>query len=189
VRQKFGGSWWQLDIRFRESKEEAVSDPLADRLKHLAEQHAKGKQAEEDVHAFRERVNKYISDNARGEYENLFRLIKARVEQLNPTLGTLPSYQVGGQWVSQGNMAAYLTFDKPIMNLPNNALIISIGAGPNTFYPFGDPPEPVRFRMQAAAADDFTRIVWVGDLGEVKSDQVVDIVLEQLSTYYLENQK
>jgi hypothetical protein len=75
------------------------------------------------------------------------------------------------------------------MNLPNNALIISVGAGPNTFYPFGDPPEPVRYRMQAAASDNFERIVRVGDLGEVKSEQVVDLVLEQLTTYYLGNQK
>jgi hypothetical protein len=166
-----------------------VSDPLADRLKHLAEQHAKGKQAEQDVHAFQERVNKYVSDNARGEYDNLLRLIKARVEQVNPTLGTLPPYQVGGLGVTQGNMAAYLTFDKPIMNLPNNALVISFGSGPNTFYPLDDPPQPVRYRMQAAAADDFSRIVWVGDLGEVKSEQVVDLVLEQLTTYYLEHQR
>jgi len=166
-----------------------VSDPLSDRLKHLAEQHAKGKQAEKDAVAFQERVNKYIADNARGEYDNLLRLINARVEQINPTLGALQPYHFGGQWVSQGNMAAYLTFDKPIVNLPDNALVISIGPGPNTFYPFDDPPRPVRYRMHAAAADDFSRIVWVGDLGEVKTEQVIDLVLEQLTAYYLEHHK
>jgi ABC-type transporter Mla subunit MlaD len=169
-----------------------VSDPLADRLKKLAEQHAKGKQAEQDVKAFQERVNKYIADNARAEYQNLLRLLKERVDKVNPTLGSLPQYVVGQQQVQQGNMAAYLTFDQPIMNLPNNALVVSIGFGPNTAIMlgiFGPPPAPVRFRMQAAAADDFSRIVWTGDLGEIKSEQLVDVVLEQLTTYYLEHQK
>lgn len=43
--------------------------------------------------------------------------------------------------------------------------------------------------MQAAAADDFSRIVWTRDLGEIKSEQLVDVMLEQLTTYYLEHQK
>src|ERR1700688_3412264 len=145
-----------------------MSDPLADRLKQLSEQHAKGKQADQDVQAFQARVNKYIADNARGEYENLLRLIKERVDKINPTFGTLPQFVVGHQQVQQGNMAAYLTFEKPIMNMPNNALIVSVGAAPTgaiMFGIFGPPPEPVRFRMQAAAADDFSCIVWTGDLG------------------------
>ena len=167
-----------------------MSDPLTDRLKRLAEQHAKGKQAEQDVHAFQERVNKYISEHARGEYDNLLRLVKERVEKVNPSLGTLPQYKVGSQQVTQGNMAAYLIFDKPIMNMPNNQLVISIGgAGPDIFYDFGPRPEPIRYRMQAAAADDFSRIVWTGDLGELMSEQLVDLVLEQLTSYYLEQQR
>lgn len=169
-----------------------MSDPLADRLKQLAEQHTKGKQAEQTVQAKQERVNKYIADNARGEYENLLRLLKERVDKVNPTLGTLPQFVVGHQQVQQGNMAAYLTFEKPIMNMPNNALILSFGAASNSAIMlgfFGPPPEPLRFRMQAAAADDFSRIVWTGDLGEIKSEQLVDMVLEQLTTYYLNHQK
>jgi ABC-type transporter Mla subunit MlaD len=167
-----------------------VSDPLAERLKQLAEQHAKGKQAEQDVQAFQEHVNKYIADNARGEYEKLLRLLKERVDKVNLALGSLPQFVVGQQQVQQGNMAAYLTFEKPIMNMPNNALVVSFGAGPNSAIMlgiFGPPPQPVRFRMQAAAADDFSRIVWTGDLGEIASEQLVDFVLEQLTTYYLEH--
>lgn len=169
-----------------------MPDSLADKLKQLAEQHAKGKQAEQDVQAFQERVNKYISDNARGEYENLLRLLKERADKVNPTLGTLPQFVVRHQQVQQGNMAAYLTFDKPFMNMPSNVLVVSFGAVPNSAIMlgiFGPPPEPVRFRMQAAAADDFSEIVWTGDLGEIKSEQLVDVVLEQLTTYYLKHKE
>jgi hypothetical protein len=164
-----------------------VSDSLTERLKRLQEEHARGKQAEQDVHAFQERVNKYISDNARSEYDNLLRLLKERIEKVNPSLGTLPPYEFGSQHVRQGNMAAYLTFDKPVMNMPNNALVLSVGAGPNTMYVFGPAPSPVRYRMHGAAADDFSRIVWTGDLGEITSEQLVDLTLEQLTTYYLEH--
>jgi hypothetical protein len=166
-----------------------MSDQLADRLKRLAEQHAKGKRAESDEIAFQQRVASFISGNARGEFERLLRLVKENAERVNPTLGELPQYRLAGHMVQQGNMAAYFSFDQPIINHPDNALMLTVAPAPNTIYFFGDAPEPVRFRMQAAASDQLDRIVWVGDLSEVSSEQLADLALEQLTTYYLENKR
>lgn len=43
--------------------------------------------------------------------------------------------------------------------------------------------------MQGSTADDFSHIVWTGDLGEITSEKLADSILEQLTTYYLEHQK
>ena len=164
-----------------------MPDNLADRLRNLANVHTQGKQAEVNRQKFQEQVNTFISDKARPEYENLVRLLKERAEQMNSQIGDLPKFTPTGYFIQQGNMALYYHFDKPIMNAPNNALLFSVGPVPNAMYFFGPPPQPVRYQLQAAASDDFTKIVWTGDLGELTSAQLVDVVLEQLTVYYLEN--
>ena len=164
-----------------------MADNLADRLKSLAREHARGKQAEIDQQKFQERVHTFISDNARSEYDNLIRLLKACAEQMNSSLGDLPRFVPSAYFLQQGNMALYFHFDKPIINRPDNALVFSVGPMPNTMYFLGAPPSPVRYRLQAAASDDLTSIVWVGDLGELTSAQLVDVVLEQLTVYYLQH--
>ncbi len=166
-----------------------MTDNLANRLKALAQEHARGKQAEVDQHKFQEQVNAFISDHARPEYDNLIRLLKERAEQMNSSLADLPKFVPGGYLIQQANMALYFHFDKPIMNSPENALVFSIGPAPNTMYFLGPPPEPLRYRLHAAASDDLSGIVWLGDLGEVKSAQLVDIMLEQLTVYYLEHKQ
>lgn len=133
-----------------------MSDNLADRLKHLAQDHARGKQAEIDQQKLMERVVTFISDNAQGEYDNFIRLLKERAEQMNSSIGDLPKFVPGGYLVQQSNMALYFHFDKPIMNRPENVLLLSVGPAPNTMYLFGNPPSPVRYRLQAAASDDLT---------------------------------
>lgn len=166
-----------------------MSDNLSDRLKNLAAEHAKGKQAETEHQKFIEKVNTFISDNARTEFDSFVRLLKARAEQMNTEIGDLPKFEPGGYFIEQGNMALYYHFDKPIMNAPDNRFLLSIGPGPNTMYFFEHPPAPVRYQLQAAASDDLTCVVWTGDLGEVTTAQVVDTMLEQLTMYYLEHKR
>jgi hypothetical protein len=164
-----------------------MPDNLADRLKNLAAEHARGKQAEVDQQKFIEKVNSFISDHARQEFDNFVRLLKERAEQMNSDLGDLPKFVPGGYFVQQGNMALYYHFDKPIMNRPDNRFMLSVGPAPNTMYFLGPPPAPARYQLQAAASDEMSSIVWVGDLGEVTSAQVVDVMLEQLTVYYLQH--
>ena len=164
-----------------------MSDQLADRLRKLAEEEARGRQAEKDQQDFQQRVNTFISDHSRAEYERLLQLISQRATALNPMIGDLPAFNFspGMRALQQGNAAAYTSFDKPVMNRPENALLLSFGPGPNVMYAFSAPPAPVRYRLQAAASDDLDHIVWVGNLGELTSE--AEFVFERLTAYYLKN--
>jgi|ERR1700723_214314 len=165
-----------------------MSDPLAERLKKLAQQHSHDQQAEADTRNFQEKVNTFISERSRPEYENLLNVVGKRIGIVNPNIGDLPKFEVtqNGSAIQQGNVAAYIHFDKPILNLPNNALLISFGSVPNAMYfDESDRPTPDRYRLQAAATNGIDRIVWVGDLGELTSEQLADFILEHLTEYYL----
>jgi hypothetical protein len=146
-----------------------MSESLADRLKRLSQQRSNEQQAELETKKFQERVNAFISDQSRPEYDKLLTIIKKRVEEVNPEIGELPKFQVvqNGEIIEQGNAAAYLNFDKPILNAPNNALLVSFGAHRNAMYVLSSPPAPERYRLQAAGTNALDRIVWVGDLGEL----------------------
>ncbi len=73
------------------------------------------------------KVNAFISDNAKPEYDQLQVLIKGRIDEVNPNLGDLPQFQFnpGARMIQQGNVVAYMSFDKPIINRPENALILA----------------------------------------------------------------
>ena len=164
-----------------------MSEPLADRLKRLSQQRSNEQNAELESKKFQERVNAFISDQSRPEYERLLSIIKKRVEEVNPEIGDLPKFQVvqNGEIIEQGNTAAYLNFDKPILNAPNNALLVSFGAHRNAMYVLSSPPAPERYRLQAAGSNALDRIVWVGDLGELTSERLADFIIEQLTRYFL----
>jgi hypothetical protein len=170
-----------------------MSDSLADRLKKLSQDHAQEQRGETDARKFQEKVYLFISDHSRPEYDHLLAVISKRVEEVNPQIGDLPKFQVmqNGATIEQGNAAAYLHFDKPIMNAPDNALLISFGSSRSVMFDYFDvpPPEPERYRLQAAASNSLDRIVWVGDLGELTSEQLADFMLEHLTEYYLEHKR
>ncbi|MCI0622073.1 MAG: hypothetical protein L0387_10460 [Acidobacteria bacterium] len=165
-----------------------MSDSLADRLKRLSEQHTKGQKAEHEVKDFQNRVNGFIAEQSKPEYDRVLALIRKRVEEVNPDIGDLPKFQVrqNGEVIEHGNAAAYVYFDKPILNAPDNALLITFGPHQNAMYFLEAPPAPERYRLQAAASDGLDHIVWVGDLGELVSEQLVDFILEHLTQYYLQ---
>jgi len=167
-----------------------MSDSLVDRLKKLAGQEKKGREAEQESADFQQRVSDFISDKAQPEYDRLLSLLNKRLEEINPSLGTeLPQFQfnLASRMIQQGNSVAVIHFDKPITNRPDNALLVSFGPHPHAQYFLEAPPASKRYRLQAAASDSLDRIVWVGDLGELETQQVVDFIIESLTTYYLEH--
>jgi hypothetical protein len=168
-----------------------MPDSLAERLKRLADAQANEQKAEDDVKAFQARVNQFISDHARGEFAKLQDQLKSQSEAVNPHLGDdLPKFQWNGgsQFVQQGNFVAGIHFEKPISNSPANRLTISIGPNPFGMYaPWFRPPKPIVRRLQAAATNELDGIVWTGDFGEVTTEELVGIILESLTAYYLEN--
>ena len=165
-----------------------MSDSLADRLKRKLEQQARGQQEEQSVRGLQERANAFISDNARPEYERLQSQLQTQIELVNPSIGQLPPFQFvqGSGMIQQGNCVAYIHLDKPIVNQPNNQLLVSFGPHPNNIY-FDDPPAPIRYRLHAAVNNSIDKIVWVGDLGELTTAQLSEFILETLTDYYLEH--
>jgi hypothetical protein len=76
-----------------------MADSLADRLnqRHAAQRHAE--QTAQDKINFQQRVNAFISDNARPEYDRMMATLKEKIEKVNAELGDLPHFQLGGQMV------------------------------------------------------------------------------------------
>jgi hypothetical protein len=164
-----------------------MSDPLADRLKRLSEQHGKQHQAEVDIGTRQKSIDDFISGRSPGEYERLLTLISKRIDEVNPEIGDLPSFKVTRKGeIEQGNAGAYLNFDKPILNAPNNRLMISFAPHRDAMYSFTPRPAPERYQLQATASTGLEHIVWAGDLGELTSEKLADFILEHLTSYYLE---
>jgi len=161
-----------------------MADSLADRLnqRNAAQRHAE--QTAQDKINFQQRVNAFISDNARPEYDRMMAALKEKIEKVNAELRDLPHFQLGGQMVIQDNCVASWYFEKPILNAPNNRLIVGIGTHPNALY-FDGPPDPEQYQFHAAATDYLDGIVWVGRAGEFTSDALIDFALEHLTSYYL----
>lgn len=168
-------------------KEYSMADSLADRLKRMVAEDAQGEAAQAEQTSFQARVDAYISLHAREEYDALRARVSKRAEELNPDIGDLPKFELVGDAVKQDNCVASFMFDKPITNMPQNQLFITIGPHPYAMYFHTAPPEPRRFRLRAAATDDINGIVWVGDLGEVTSAQLTEVIFESLTSYYLKN--
>jgi hypothetical protein len=164
-----------------------MSDSLADRLKKKAEERRLAEQSARDTIAFQEQVNAYISDHAQTEYDSVLVQLKERIGKVNADLGELPPYQWQAMMIVQGNCVASLAFTKPIVNRPNNQLLVAFGMHPQAIYFMEERPEPVRYRMHAAATDTLDGIVWVGDADELTSAQLVEFVLENLTEYYLQH--
>lgn len=162
---------------------------LASRLRQRASMQEQEKAAETQVADFQAKVNDYITANARAEFDRLQSLLTQKIAETNPHLGELPPFEfnVGWRMISQGNCVAGIIFDQPIMNNPTNRLAVNFAPNPNNHYFFTAPPRAIRYMLQAAAQDDFSGIVWTGDLGEVTSEYLSEFILETLTEYYLEN--
>ncbi len=163
---------------------------FAERLRKLADAKNDQAAADESAVAFQDRVNKFIALHARAEYERLRGELEAKVLEVNPNLGDLPKYEFmqGNAMVQQGNCIASLYFDMPYTDLPSNQLLVGFGVHHMAMYfDEQDRPQPIRYKLHAAADDALTGIVWVGDLGEISTSRLVEFILENLTVYYLEN--
>jgi hypothetical protein len=166
-------------------------DPLAERLNKLAEAKAADKQAETSVAATQEEARRFLYENARPEYERVKATLQRRIDEVNPQLTTIPqySYNANQSCVIQGNVAAYLTYAQLILNAGSIYLRVTFGAQPNAFYiDRSYAPTPENYTLQPAVEQRPLKIVWVGDLGQVTSDALVEFVLQHLTEYYLDHQ-
>jgi hypothetical protein len=165
---------------------------LEERLRKLAEQDRKAKEGKLSDEERNRRVADYIIQNARAEYDRILDLIDARIKKVNESASDLGKFELerNRPYLKLNNSAAYLLFDQPFVNQPDARLMISFGREPTAFYfddEFSSAPTPRRYQLQPAVADSFDHIVWVGDLGELKSEQLVEFIIEHLAEYYLAN--
>ena len=171
-----------------------MSDEIVERLKRHVAEEARKKQAEieprnPEQQSPQKRGEAFITAHARSEYDNLVRLLKERAEKIKSEHGELPEIVVTGSCVQLGHVALYYKFEQLVASLPDNTLVLSLGLAPHKHVMFGNPPEPVRHQLKAAAPQDCSRIVWVGKLGQFDSATLVEVALDMLVEYYCKHTK
>jgi hypothetical protein len=166
-----------------------MSDYLAERLKSHAEEQARTKQAEVQQQNLRNPHEAFICDYARSEYQELVRLLKERVEKIRSDGGNLPEFVVTGSYIQLGHVALYYSFDQPVVNRPDNELILSLGLAPFKQVAFGRPPTPERHKLEAVPGPNYSRIAWLGALGQFDSAELADRALKMLVEYYCRHTK
>ncbi len=137
-----------------------------------------------DQQSLRQRVNKFISENVRAEYDNLMSCLKERVEERNANTGTLPKFVLRGSSVELGHTVLQLEFDQNFIDPDVYVLNLKVGWAPFRKPLFGTEPTPQGRRLRATASDDLSSILWVGDLGKLTSAELVEFALDLLTAYY-----
>ena len=151
---------------------QANNDNRAEPPKNRAQEHAQRKQA---------------------EYDNLIRLLKERVQEINANRGNLPEFVGRGSSIIQlGHIELHLEFDPQFSNPTEFVLVLKVGVPDNKKPVFGSAPPPVRHILQPALSDDLSSIVWVdkvGSLRRVTSAWLVEFALDLLTSYYRQHMR
>jgi hypothetical protein len=168
-------------------------DPLADRIQKLAEARAAAKNAEASVTSTQAEAQKFLYENARPQYEHVLKILQDRIQTVNPQIQAVPQYvySTGQHCVVQGNVAAYLLYSQLILNAGPINLRISFGAQPRAFYiDRSSAPRPEHYTLEPAVEKEVAfKIVWMGDLGKLTSEQLAEFVLQHLTEYFLDHQR
>lgn len=166
-------------------------DFLADRINRLAKERKAQQDAENQAKLTQEQINQFIISNAKPEFHRLLSALEQKISNINSSLQGVPEFQFrsNGPYVRQGNSAAYLNFEQMFANADPIHFVLSFGREPEGVYAdfFSTPPAPERYYLQPAMEHNPDRIVWMGDLGEMSSEQLCDFLLEHLTEYYFEH--
>jgi len=146
-------------------------------------------QANNDNRAGRsENRTQELVQRKKAEYDELKRLLKERVEEMNANRGNLPEFVVRGSLIIQlEHIELHLEFDQLYGNPADYVLVVKVGSSPLKRPLFGSAPLPVRHKLQPAVSDDLSSIVWVdkvGNLRRVTSAWLVEFALDLLTSYY-----
>ena len=124
----------------------------------------------------------------KAEHDELKRLLKERVEEMNANRGNLPEFVARGSLIIQlGHIELHLEFDQLFPNPTEFVLVLKVGVPDNKKPMFGSAPPSVRHKLQPALSDDLSSIVWVdkvGNLRRVTSAWLVEFALDLLTSYY-----
>jgi hypothetical protein len=172
-----------------------MSDHLAERLKAHAGEQQRRKQAETEPRSpeqqsLQMRGEAFISEHALSEYEHLVDLLKERAEKIRSETRNSPEIVVTGSYIQLGHVALHYRFDRPSANPPKNELVLSIGLAPyKHVISGGNTYMPVHHKLEAGAAQDCTRILWVNSQGVFDSAELAEFALDMLTHYYCRHTK
>jgi hypothetical protein len=146
-------------------------------------------QANNDNRAQRpENRTQELVQRKKSEYEELQRLLKERVEEMNANRSNLPQFVMRGSSIIQlGHIELHLEFDQLYGNPADYVLVLKVGVPDNKKPTFGSAPLPVRHKLQPALSDDLSSIKWVDKVGSLlrfTSAGLVEFALERLTDYY-----
>lgn len=130
-----------------------------------------------------------LARRKKAEYDELMRIAKERVEEMNADRGKLPELVIKGYRVELGPFTLYLEFDQRPTDPTEYILTVKLGVEDNIRRMFGPGPIPVEYLLRAAAFDDSSRILWAGYLGtgyleRLTSAALVEFALVSLTAYY-----
>ena len=131
-----------------------------------------------------------LAQRKKEEHDELMRLLKERVEEVNANGGNLPEFLIKGARTELGRFTLCLEFDPLPTNPADYLLLLKIGVEDNKGAMFGPGPTPVKYRLRLEASEDLSSLLWVGYLGQsgnlarLTSVALVEFALEQLTAYY-----
>ena len=146
-------------------------------------------QANNDNRAERcENRTQELVQRKKAEFDELQRLLKERVEEINANRGNLPEFVVRGSSIVQlGHIELHLEFDQLYSNPTDYVLVLKVGVPDNKKPMFGSAPPPVKHKLQPALSDDLSSIEWVDKVGSLlrfTSAGLVEFALDLLTDYY-----
>ena len=160
-----------------------MSDELVDQLKAHAAEHQRRMLVETAQRNFQKSRDEFVCKHARNAYEELVRLMKEKVEEVKAKPGNSHEFVVAGHYIQLEHVALYYSFDQPIVDHPDNELVLSLGVAPFKDV-FGFSPKPERHKLEAISEGDNREIVWVGKLGRFNSAELAELALKMLVDYY-----
>src|SRR5882762_3673086 len=92
------------------------------------------------------------------EYDDLIRLLKERVEEMNANTGNLPKFVVRGSTIQLDHIVLHLEFDELFMSPADYVLVLKVGLASFKRPLFGSEPPPVKHKLQPAASDNLSSI-------------------------------
>jgi len=149
-----------------------------------AQEHARGNQANSGQQSRQQRARTFVHEHVREEYDDLRRLLKERVEEMNAHTGGTPQLVLRGSTVELGYVKLHLELD-PLPTDPD-AFVLTLKVALEKYGSqlLGTGPTPQKERMVAAVSSDVSRILWMHKVEALTSAHVVEFALDLLTTYH-----
>jgi len=109
-----------------------------------------------------------LAQRKQKEFDDVMRLLKERVEEINANRGNLPEFVARGSLIIQlGHIELHLEFDQLYGNPTDYVLVLKVGTSPLKQPMFGSAPPPVKHKLRSI------RAIWA--IRKSEPDEVIGI--------------